>query len=204
MQSIKHTVTDEFEVKHSTFITYLSPVSDVETAKGLLASIKAEHPGAAHHCMAYVIGETQEIQKADDDGEPTKTAGVPILDVLKKNDLTDVLCVVVRYFGGVKLGAGGLIRAYASGASAALEKATRVTKRTFLTYAINVDFNHIGTIEHILEGETLLSREYTHQAIYTVEIEQSREAPFIQAIKEATRGHAGVAFKECTKRYTRS
>jgi len=194
MESIKHRITTKQTIKHSTFITYLIPVETVETAKKHLNAIKADHPGAAHHCMAYLIGDNQEIQKADDDDEPSQTAGVPILEVFKKQAITNVLCVVVRYFGGIKLGAGGLIRAYGSSASSALEKAVRTRKVQYDTYQITAGFDLIGVMENILTPSILIDRAYAQSVTYTVRIPNKEREQWLNQIKEATHGKAVVAY----------
>ncbi len=201
MESIKHRVTTQQTIKHSTFITYLIPVETVETAKAHLHAIKADHPGAAHHCMAYLIGDNQEIQKADDDGEPSQTAGVPILEVFKKQAITNVLCVVVRYFGGIKLGAGGLIRAYGSSASSALEQAIRTRKVQYDTYQITAGFDLIGVMENILTPSILIDRAYGDNVTYTVRILNKESAQWLNQIKEATHGKAVVAYIQSESLY---
>ena len=111
---------EEIIIKGSRFICSLKRVTDEEEAKAFIQGVKKEHWKATHNCSAYLIGDTNHIQRAHDDGEPSGTAGVPMLEVLKKNDLRYVAAVVTRYFGGTKLGAGGLIRAYGKSVSSAL------------------------------------------------------------------------------------
>jgi len=202
MKSIKDKTIYEFEVKHSTFITYLLPADEVKTVKQELETIKAEHPGANHHCYAYVLGDNQEIQKADDDGEPSQTAGIPILEVFKKNAITNVLCVVVRYFGGVKLGAGGLIRAYSKGASEALKKAVLTKKQAYVTLRLRVDFNQIGIMEHLIsEHATLLERDYSDKADFTVVIRKEQQTTFESLIIEQTKNRATITHLKTEELY---
>ena len=111
-QTIKEDGQSEIEIKKSRFICSLKRVTSEEEAKDFIQAIKKEHWKANHHCSAFVIGEKNEIQRSSDDGEPSGTAGIPMLEVLKKNELINVIAVVTRYFGGTKLGTGGLIRAY--------------------------------------------------------------------------------------------
>lgn len=112
------TIKEDFEteelINKSRFITYLFKVENEEEAKARIAEIKALHKTANHNCSAYTIGDQHQIQKANDDGEPSGTAGVPMLETLKKEDIHNVVAIVTRYFGGIKLGTGGLIRAYQS------------------------------------------------------------------------------------------
>ncbi len=171
MQSIKTTVETTLTIKHSIFITTLMPIKDVDEAKAQIAFINETHADKSHRCYAYIVGDNQEIQKAEDDGEPSGTAGLPILEVLKKHDLTDVCCVVMREFGGIKLGAGGLIRAYAKGAASAIEEATFTKKKTVLKIKVTGSFDHIGIFEHLLKHIDIEARDYTDKVHFTFFIE---------------------------------
>jgi uncharacterized YigZ family protein len=111
----------EIEIKKSRFICQLKRVSTEVEAREFIAAVKKEHYKANHNCSAFILGDNQEIQRTSDDGEPSGTAGVPMLEVLKKREVTNICAVVTRYFGGIKLGAGGLIRAYAGSVSQALD-----------------------------------------------------------------------------------
>src|SRR5699024_7098601 len=110
--TVKYKGADEVVIQKSRFIGYVKRVESEEEAQNFIQEIKKKHHDATHNCSAYVIGENDQIQKANDDGEPSGTAGIPILEVIKKQHLKDTAVVVTRYFGGIKLGAGGLIRAY--------------------------------------------------------------------------------------------
>ena len=112
----------QIEIKKSKFICHLFRIENEEQAKEYIAKIKKEHYKANHNCSAYMLGENFEIQRSSDDGEPSGTAGVPMLEVLKKNQLQNTLAIVTRYLGGIKLGAGGLIRAYSTSVSEALKE----------------------------------------------------------------------------------
>ncbi|WP_337020026.1 YigZ family protein, partial [Oceanobacillus massiliensis] len=118
-------------IQKSRFIGYVRRVESEEAAHDFIQEIKKKHHDATHNCSAYIIGEHDQIQKANDDGEPSGTAGVPILEVLKKQHLKDTAVVVTRYFGGIKLGAGGLIRAYGSTTSHAINE-TGVVERQLM------------------------------------------------------------------------
>lgn len=120
MRTIDKNYENLIEIKKSKFITYIYPVENVSQVEEILESIRVKHNDATHVCFAYVIG-SPNVERASDDGEPDGTAGKPILDVIKKNNLEDVLVIVVRYFGGIKLGAGGLVRAYSSSVSEILK-----------------------------------------------------------------------------------
>src|SRR5690625_2416674 len=120
------TENTEVIINKSRFIGYIKRTETEEEAKAFIAEIKAKHKDATHNCSAYIIGASALIQKADDDGEPSGTAGVPILEVLKRELMYNVTVVVTRYFGGIKLGAGGLIRAYSGAASEVVQSAGKV------------------------------------------------------------------------------
>ena len=119
-RTIKEDNQHEVEIKKSRFICFLKRIETEEEAKAFIQQIKKEHWKANHNCSAFVLGDHHEIQRSSDDGEPSGTAGVPMLEVLKKNDLINVCAVVTRYFGGTKLGAGGLIRAYSGSVAQAI------------------------------------------------------------------------------------
>ena len=118
----------EIEIQKSRFIAYVQRAEEEEAAAAFIEQIKKKHWNATHNCSAYVIGGNDQWQKADDDGEPSGTAGKPILEIIKKNQLKDTVIVVTRYFGGIKLGAGGLIRAYGKSASAGLKAQTALSQ----------------------------------------------------------------------------
>ena len=118
MKTIKENMTNDIIIKNSRFITKLVKVNNIDDIDKALNDLKEEYRGATHYCYAYIIGN---IKRFNDDGEPGGTAGMPILNVLEKNNLNNILCVVIRYFGGIKLGAGGLVRAYSNSISNALK-----------------------------------------------------------------------------------
>ncbi len=122
-KTIQDNVTAEFEEKRSRFIANIFYVESAEEAENIIKKIKKKYYDARHNCYAYIINEKQMIKKSSDDGEPSGTAGSPILNVIEKNELCNVLIIVTRYFGGILLGAGGLVRAYTESASKALRSA---------------------------------------------------------------------------------
>lgn len=130
-------------VEKSRFIAVLAPVEDAIAAKNLLQKITKEYPNATHYCYAYI---TKDTQKYSDDGEPQGTAGLPILNILQANDLTNVLAVVVRYFGGIKLGTGGLARAYSHAVQTVLAKSTIITKQLCNIYQVTLDYAQLATL----------------------------------------------------------
>lgn len=126
--TIANAVESEIEISRSRFIARLERVADESAARRVIATVRAEHPRARHHCSAFVIGPDGRIQRSNDDGEPSGTAGAPMLDALCSAELSDVVAVVTRYFGGVLLGAGGLTRAYRSAVAGAVLEATRLRR----------------------------------------------------------------------------
>lgn len=147
--TIKSRAEDNFEEKKSEFIGYVKRVTTEDEAKGFVAEIRAMHKTARHNCFAYVVGQNMGIQRYSDDGEPQGTAGIPILEVIKKNGLTDCAVVVTRYFGGILLGAGGLTRAYTKGAAIAIEAGGIVEKVNGLRVSIDIDYDLYGKIQYL-------------------------------------------------------
>lgn len=151
MYILAQTATFEQEINRSRFICYLYPIQTAEEATGLLRQVRKTHYDATHHCYAYILGETGATARNSDDGEPSGTAGIVIYDVLRKNELTNILAIVVRYFGGIKLGAGGLIRAYGGTVAKALETAVKLKIEKTVVLTVKVDYAYYGQIEKNLE-----------------------------------------------------
>lgn len=153
-ETVKGQGEHEIIIQKSRFIAFFDRVENEADAQAFIEKIKKEHWNANHNCSAYLIGERDEIQKANDDGEPSGTAGVPMLEVLKKRGLKDTVVVVTRYFGGIKLGAGGLIRAYGGAVSEGLN-AVGVVRRSLMTIVhTGVDYHWLGKVEHALREST--------------------------------------------------
>ncbi|CDZ74657.1 Hypothetical protein ING2D1G_0474 [Peptoniphilus sp. ING2-D1G] len=167
--------SDEFIEKKSRFIGYGFKVQTEEEALEKIDNIKKIHRDATHNCSAYIIGEDKMIQRYNDDGEPSGTAGVPMLEVLKKEDLTDVCIVVTRYFGGILLGAGGLVRAYSKGAKIAIDSSVIVNMVEYEKLSINYDYTHHGTINNYLMNNNykILREEFLESV--TVEIHNKKD-----------------------------
>lgn len=153
----------EIVIKKSRFIGHVKPVESEDDANAFIEEIKKLHWNATHNCSAYMIGERDEIQKQSDDGEPSGTAGKPILEVIRNQGLKNVAIVVTRYFGGIMLGAGGLIRAYTDGAVAAIEAGEAITRVLYRQVFVEVDYTWLGKVENELRnrevrmGETLFT-----------------------------------------------
>lgn len=141
--------------KKSKFIAYVFPIKDEYDFKETLDDIKKVHPKANHHCWAYVLGEKYEIEKYSDDGEPAGAAGLPILGQLKSKELTYCACVVVRFFGGIKLGKGGMIKAYKEAAKQSIECATIIQKEICIEYVLEVEYPYMNHIMQIIKRNNI-------------------------------------------------
>lgn len=154
MSSVYRTVADygtaEIEITRSRFIAYVDRAESEAQAVAFIEKIKKKHWDATHNCSAYVVGNNDQFQKADDDGEPSGTAGKPILEVIKKSGLKDTVIVITRYFGGTKLGAGGLVRAYGKAASAGLEAARIIERQLHTRIIAEIDYTLLGSVENNL------------------------------------------------------
>lgn len=143
----------ELEINKSRFIAYVDRVETEEAALAFIEKIRKRHWDATHNCAAYITGEHDRLQKADDDGEPSGTAGKPILEVIKKSALSNTVVVITRYFGGIKLGAGGLVRAYGKSTSAGLAAAGIVERQLHTCIAACFDYTLLGTVENNLRNQ---------------------------------------------------
>ncbi len=143
-------VEHEIVVTKSRFITTITPVSDVPDADRVIAEVRRRYWDARHNCTAMVTGVLGDQARSSDDGEPSGTAGVPMLEVLRRRGLTDVVAVVTRYFGGVKLGAGGLVRAYSSSVAEALDRASLVERRSLTRVTVDVPHAEAGRLDNVL------------------------------------------------------
>jgi uncharacterized YigZ family protein len=152
--TIARPVDHEVVIKKSRFLAHVAPARSVAEADAVIARLRKELWDARHHCVAMVLGTHADQARSSDDGEPSGTAGVPMLEVLRHRDVTDLVAVVTRYFGGVKLGAGGLVRAYSGAVAAALDvaAATGALRRRELLYEVTVDVPHgdAGRIDNVL------------------------------------------------------
>ena len=157
----------EIVIEKSRFIGQSFHVEDLEETENIIKEVKKKYYDATHNCFAYIIGEDMSIAKASDDGEPSSTAGVPMLELLKKLNLTNTLVMATRYFGGIKLGASGLIRAYAKTAKISLEANSIVNKDVFNRIILEIDYSLIGRIQKFLENNQII-----HDApIFTEKVE---------------------------------
>ncbi|MBA8816370.1 putative YigZ family protein [Microbacterium halimionae] len=192
--TIEAGVEQEIVIRKSRFIARIEPVTSVERADGVIAAARKRNWDARHHCTAMVIGLTADQARSSDDGEPSGTAGIPMLEVLRRRELTDLVAVVTRYFGGVKLGAGGLVRAYSTAVSQALDAASLVHRVALTQVRIEVPHADAGRFENLLRswagvaGATLGAPSYTAHATLEVWAPASALAGLHDAIAAASAG----------------
>ncbi|HBF57984.1 MULTISPECIES: YigZ family protein [unclassified Exiguobacterium] len=193
--TVKENGFHEIIIQKSRFITYLARATTEEQAQAFISELKKKHHDANHNCSAYVIGERNEIQKANDDGEPSGTAGVPMLEVLKKRDLRDTVVVVTRYFGGIKLGGGGLIRAYGSSVSEALNAVGVVERIEHTVVSVNVDYTWLGKLENELRASVhpIDQIHYLDQVQIDVLVKTADVPDFLDWMTNMTNGQAELS-----------
>lgn len=180
------------EIKKSRFITLLAHTDGVEAARSFVQQIKHEHPGARHHCWAWVAGAPDDSQKLgfSDDGEPSGTAGKPMLAQLMGNNIGEITAVVVRYYGGIQLGTGGLVKAYGGGVQQALRLLTRKIKVPMLNFLLVCDYAQLGDIERMItrfDGQQLNS-EFLQNITLTLALPHAQVAGFSQNLSDFSRG----------------
>lgn len=182
----------EIVMKKSRFIANILPVETEEEAGEFIDEIKKKYWDARHNCTAYIIGTENPIMHCSDDGEPSKTAGRPMLDVLLNHGLTNLVVVVTRYFGGTLLGTGGLVKAYQSATIEGLNQANIITKTLGYKMEISTDYNFVGKIQYYIAGENIptLSSEYTNIVKLTIIIPISLKDELEKKIAEITNGQA--------------
>ena len=189
--TIKQAHSSENVISKSRFIAYIKPVSTENEAKAFIDEIKTKHKDATHNCSAYTVGPEMNIQKANDDGEPSGTAGIPMLEILKKQEIHNVCVVVTRYFGGIKLGAGGLIRAYSGAVRDVIYDIGRVELREAIPVTVTLDYDQTGKFEYELASTTFLLREqfYTDKVSYQIDVVKNEYDAFIDFLNRITSGN---------------
>lgn len=170
MKTIKENKTNEIIIKNSSFITSLIKIDENFSLNDYLKAAKSKYPDATHYCYAYI---TTLSQKSSDDGEPGGTAGLPMLNVLLKNDLINVLAITIRYFGGIKLGAGGLVRAYTKSLTEALKKCQIVTIEKGLEIVLTINYDMQKSLEYLLKDCEIVEKNYQEQITYRINIKKS-------------------------------
>ncbi|XVV33978.1 YigZ family protein [Streptomyces sp. CA-100214] len=184
----------ETEINRSRFLCALAPAATEEEAQAFVAGVRKEHADASHNCWAYVIGADAAVQKASDDGEPGGTAGVPMLQMLLRRDMRYVVAVVTRYYGGVKLGAGGLIRAYGGAVGEALDDLGTLTRRRFRLVTVTVDHQRAGRLQNDLRaaGHAVRDVRYAEAVAIEVGLPETEVETFRSWLANATAGSAGL------------
>ncbi|MDF0726059.1 YigZ family protein [Cytobacillus sp. S13-E01] len=185
----------EIVIQKSRFIAYVNRATTEEEAQAFIQEIKKLNSNATHNCSAYLIGESDQIQKANDDGEPSGTAGVPILEVLKKKQLKDTVVVITRYFGGIKLGAGGLIRAYGKSTSEGLNKTGIVERKLMRVIHTKIDYTWLGKVENELRSSTYQLKDINYLEDVEVEtyVEEGQKQNLINWMTELTNGKGNIS-----------
>ncbi len=189
-------VVSEEEIKKSRFITYLAHTPGVESAKAFVADIKARHGDARHNCLAFVAGRPDDSMSwgFSDDGEPSGTAGKPILAQLTGSGVGEITAVVTRYYGGIRLGTGGLVKAYGGGVQQALTKLATNEKAITVQFTLSCEYPHIALIESILASHNAVqvNTEFSHNVLMTVEVDARSADQIASEIFNRTRGQVSV------------
>ncbi len=191
---IKNYANTYFIEKKSKFITYVQPIYSEEEAILFLGTIRKKHYDASHNCYAYILGESMSVQRSSDDGEPSGTAGIPILEVLRKEEVTNSIIIVTRYFGGIMLGAGGLIRAYTEGAVNGIKAAGTVRVQPFAVHQLKMDYSFLSKLQYELPKKDYIidNIEYLENVTMRVLTAVDLENTFIEDIAQWTNGSITV------------
>ena len=195
--TVKNETNSEYEIKRSRFIGYIKPVKSKDEAESFVTSIKQKHWDARHNVFAYKIREGN-FKRYSDDGEPQGTAGVPVLDVIEKNDLTDVCIVVTRYFGGILLGGGGLVRAYSHTASLAVEAGVKIEMSLCTRFSLECDYSFFGKVNSLIEenGGVIENTEYQGSVFVSGYIPEDLFGKLNSVIVEASAGTYNLIEKD--------
>lgn len=200
-KSVSGKVETELIVKKSRFISRVFPVYNEADAEQIVGDIKELHRDATHNVFAWQVGINKTVQRCSDDGEPSGTAGRPVLEVIKQNELVNVLVVITRYFGGIKLGAGGLIRAYSQAAREGIEKAGIVEKALHIKYVVTVDYPLVNTLQPtIIKKHKIIDTAYGEQVAFSVLVLEEDATAFEEFVKDVSNGQAEI-LREGTEFY---
>lgn len=183
--------------KKSRFIATVRPVESEEEALAFIAEMRKKYWDATHNCTAFVIGENHELMRCNDDGEPSQTAGRPMLDVLLGEEIRNVCAVVTRYFGGTLLGTGGLVRAYSGAVKAGLENCQVVTKRLAKELVVGTDYSGVGKIQYLAaqNGITTLDSQYGADVTFSFLVPVDEADHFSALLTEGTNGRCSIEVK---------
>lgn len=189
-RTIKQDGIVEDEIKKSRFICHIKRVTTEEEARDFITSIKKKHHKATHNCSAFIIGEKGEIKRTSDDGEPSGTAGIPMLGVLENHQLTNLCAVVTRYFGGIKLGAGGLIRAYAGSVALAIKEIGVVETKEQVGLRLQLSYSQYQEYGNFLKAENLteLDSEFTDTVSTSIFVDKNDQSRIENALIEFFNG----------------
>lgn len=192
--TIKETGSHEVIIQKSRFIGHVKRVHNEAEAQDFIHSIRKQHHHATHNCFAYIIGDQDQFQKANDDGEPGGTAGIPMLEVLKRLSLKNTVVVVTRYFGGIKLGAGGLIRAYSSVTSETIKHIGVVKGEKMQGYSLRIDYSLLGKVENYLQEAMFIidQTNYLEKVEIIVYIPLRKVETFTEEINNVTNGQVQI------------
>ncbi|WP_071131130.1 YigZ family protein [Enterococcus timonensis] len=193
--TIKENSTNEMIIKKSRFITQLIRVENLESAQEHLAEIKKNHLKANHSCWAVIINTIPVTERSSDDGEPSGTAGLPMLEVLRKKQLTNILAVTTRYFGGIKLGSGGLIRAYAGSISESLATTTLVIRELFFAQIVTISYSQHATVTNFLDQHLefyLQDTQYLADVTLTIMVKENEQELFANELTNLLQGSVTI------------
>ena len=195
MLTINKITTFEHIINKSTFICTLFPIQNLEEANNILKEVRKKYYDATHNCYAMIYGENAEYAKNSDDGEPSQTAGIVIYDVLKKNNLTNVLAVVTRYFGGIKLGAGGLVRAYSSSTAEAVKIAelVKIEKKTMIN--IIVSYTNFNLVSKVIDASMIINKVFTDSISLECEVPNDLLDDLTEKLKDITKNQIHIEIK---------
>ena len=189
---LQKTVFFQEEIKKSRFLTFISPAQGKTAAMQYLADIKALHKDARHHCWAYIGGSPKDSVNmgCNDDGEPKGTAGKPMLAVLQGTNVGEIVAVVVRYSGGIKLGTGGLVRAYSNGLQQLCPTMPTMEKRFFQQFKLQCNYAQMATVEHILASHSgrIINVDYQQEVVAIIEVDSEQIIQFKQKIQSSMQG----------------
>ncbi len=187
MRYIKEQLSNQIEIHKSVFIAIFYPIKSEEDIGMYIDQVKHDYPKANHYCSASIFGENGEHATANDDGEPSRAAGIPILEVLKHHDVTNILCVVVRFFGGIKLGSGGLVRAYTKAAADLIKTVKFYQKKIVPSFRIEFSYPLINQMDHYFEKKaTILEKSFLTTVVYKLVLLEDDESIIIDIKHQLT------------------
>ncbi|AGU81177.1 Xaa-Pro dipeptidase [Streptococcus anginosus] len=193
-RTIKEDGQVQEEIKKSRFICHIKRVTTEDEARNFIQAVKKEHYKATHNCSAFILGERSEMKRSSDDGEPSGTAGVPMLGVLENHQLTNVCAVVTRYFGGIKLGAGGLIRAYAGSVALAIKEIGSVHIKEQLGLRLTLSYSQYQELPNFLKAKQLQEQDtaFTDQVQTTIFVDKDDKESVIESLIELLNGKINI------------